>query len=109
MEIVDAAVEALAKRDRAVMLVGLGALLALSWSYTFVMAIGMAPREAHGMSHMGTADYLNRFEVIFMFLMWVVMMVAMMLPAAAPMLFAFARLGRMRDPEKSPAAATLAF
>lgn len=109
MGIVDAVVESLAKRDRAVVLGGLAVLLVLSWTYTVVMAFGMVPTETHGVSRIGTSHHWTGLEAIFMFLMWVVMMVAMMTPAAAPMLFAFVRLGRMRNPEKSSVFATLAF
>jgi predicted metal-binding membrane protein len=48
-------------------------------------------------------------EALFMFLMWAAMMVAMMTPTTAPMLFAFMRLDRMRNPEKSSSKATFAF
>lgn len=91
------------------MLGALATLLVLSWIYTVFMASGMAPTEARGVSHMGTPHDWTALDAIFMFLMWVVMMVAMMTPAALPMLLAFARLGRMRNPEKSSVFATLAF
>lgn len=73
---------ALARNDRTVVLVALALLVALAWGYLVMMALGMA--------HHATG-------AIFMLLMWSVMMVAMMAPAAAPMVAVFATMSRGRN------------
>jgi len=82
-------------RDRAVVLLGLAAIAALSWLHVIHMAGSMPAMSS--MAHVqpwGMADFL------LMFVMWAVMMVAMMLPSAAPMILVFAGIKR-----RSPAAA----
>jgi predicted metal-binding membrane protein len=59
----------------------LGVVIALAWAYLVAMA-------GHGMAGMHTAAML--------FLMWVLMMVAMMLPSALPMVLIFDRFNRAR-------------
>ena len=44
-----------------------------------------------------------------MFIMWSVMMVAMMTPSAAPMILAYSRISRQRTQQQSPLLATAVF
>ncbi len=80
--------------DRAVVGLGLAGLAALSWLYLVVQADGM-PRMDTGaaMSHPMPWDpgYLG-----FLFVMWSIMMVAMMVPSAAPMVMMFTAVNRRR-------------
>jgi len=71
---------------------GLAATAGLSWAYLFYMAWGMAHMDVPAaqllmpaMMHWGPAD------VALVLAMWAVMMAAMMLPSAAPMVQMFAR------------------
>lgn len=78
--------EALLKRDRVVVLAGLAGVTGLAWFYLIAMAAGM--------SDMGSMAVLRikpwtGLEFLLMFLMWAVMMVAMMLPGAAPMMLLY--------------------
>ncbi len=71
---------------------GLGAVVGASWLYLIYMAWGMANMDQPAaqlfmpaMMHWGAAD------LVLVFLMWAIMMAAMMLPSAAPMVRVFAR------------------
>jgi predicted metal-binding membrane protein len=105
----ETSVEMLARRDRTVVLGGLFALLSLSWAYTVLMVLDMPGAGAHEAMSMMASRHWSGVEALFTFLMWAIMMVAMMTPTTALMLFAFMRLNRMRSPEKSSSKATFAF
>ena len=64
-------------RDRVVLWGGIVVITALAWIYLIIMP-------------MGAQSWL--LDATLMFLMWAVMMVAMMLPSAAPMLSTYARI-----------------
>ena len=89
----DAALESLARRDRAVTLVGLAALAALAWLYLVRLGREMADMAAMDMAH---TDPWTSADAGLAAVMWAVMMVAMMLPAAAPMILVFATVNRKR-------------
>lgn len=81
---------------------GLAGVVVLAWAYIFYLASGM---ESMGtgmevaMPHMrswGPADF------ILLFIMWGVMMVAMMVPSAAPMVLMFATVNRRRRQRQGP-------
>ncbi|MBI3304528.1 MAG: DUF2182 domain-containing protein [Deltaproteobacteria bacterium] len=100
------ALDAVLKRDRIVVLVGLAGVVTLAWAYLFYlvwsmhhMAMGMAMGIAMAMPHMevwGIVDFL------LLFAMWAVMMVAMMVPSAAPMVLMFATVNRRRRERQRP-------
>lgn len=93
-------VDRLVRRDRTVALVSLALIVALSWGYIVLMARDMnaAPMaEMPGMDMpMATAaaESWGAARYWMTFTMWAVMMVAMMLPAAAPVILLYARVGR---------------
>jgi len=103
---VTGAIEALARRDRLMVAAGLAAITVLAWVYLVYLAAGMGGMQAMAMPAIrpwGVAD------AILMFVMWAVMMVAMMTPSAAPMILLYAAIIRKsRDPGR-PAAASSAF
>jgi predicted metal-binding membrane protein len=88
------ALERVLRRDRAATLVALLAASLIAWAY-IAAGIGM-DREAMSMPDMPMpADWTPaRFGL--MFAMWAIMMVAMMLPSAAPMVLLFAVIERRR-------------
>jgi predicted metal-binding membrane protein len=102
----DETLEATLRRDRAVVITALVAIVALSWAYLVAGAgMGMSGLEmtrmsqlelAGGMSHMTmmTPAVWTPGYAVLMFLMWWIMMVAMMLPSAAPMILVFAMVNR---------------
>jgi predicted metal-binding membrane protein len=69
-------------RDRVVLWGGVIVITALAWIYLIIMP-------------MGAESWL--LDATLMFLMWAVMMVAMMLPSAAPMLSTYARIASPRE------------
>jgi len=107
------ALEAVLRRDRAVVAAALAVITALAWAYTVWLAAGMN-MGGEVMSHAsGDGAMLSpafkpwtAFDFAFMFVMWVVMMVGMMVPSAAPMILLYARIGRQAAREGRPLAAT---
>lgn len=98
--------EAILKRDRLIILTALTATILLAWGYMV--------HEAHGMNVTGmcccagmkmsgpdTAAW-STATLTPLFLMWAEMMVAMMLPTAAPMVLTFAKVQRNRREQERP-------
>jgi predicted metal-binding membrane protein len=81
---------------------GLGALSALAWVYLWRMPAGMSMGSMAGMADMAgmpgmsMASPWSPGQLWLTFLMWAVMMVAMMLPSAAPMIAMYARVAEGR-------------
>jgi predicted metal-binding membrane protein len=77
-----------APRERAVVWSCALAVAALAWVYLVHLERGMAGAMAHEavMAGMGMAMPWSLADFVFMFAMWAVMMIAMMAPAAAPVL-----------------------
>jgi predicted metal-binding membrane protein len=100
-------VETLARRDRLLVVAGLTAITALSWFYLLNLASGMSG----GMQSMAmpTLEPWSVGDFTLMFVMWAVMMVAMMTPSAAPMILLHAAIIRKRPEPDRPATATAAF
>ncbi len=101
---VDATLEAFVRRDRLVVVIALTVVVALSWAYLVAGAgMGMA-----GMAMMAPVVWTPGYAVL-MFFMWWVMMVAMMLPGAAPMILLFATVNRKQHEVGHPHVATSLF
>ena len=94
--------EAVLQRDRLVVVAGLVAVLAMAWGWLLAGAgMEMGPIEMTAMAGMDgwlmqPAQWSAAYAVL-IFAMWWVMMVAMMLPSAAPMLLLFARVNRKNE------------
>jgi len=108
--------EAIFRRDRWVTIGGIVVLTVLSWAYLFGLAAdmgGMAmdggamPAAAGAMSPRLTAWSARDF--VFMFLMWSVMMVAMMLPSASPMILLHVKMHRQQGAGRDGAFGTVVF
>jgi predicted metal-binding membrane protein len=93
------AMERLLRRDRALVAAALLAVIALAWLY-LLQGAGMAMTQA-GLSWSFGRAAIN-------FAMWAVMMLAMMLPSAAPMILLYATI-RYRRGGPGGKAATTAF
>ena len=95
------ALEALLKRDRVLVFAGVVGVAALAWAYIFYVAAsaGTTTGTAMAMPNMQSwsADHWAA-----MFIMWMVMMVAMMVPSAAPMILLFATVNRQRLEKQQP-------
>ena len=111
----DVALEAVLRRDRAVVAVALFVLIALAWAYVFLLAADM---EMGGMDMsefrmipaglglmMPASAPWQPIEFLFVFAMWAIMMLGMMTPSAAPMILIYARVARQAVLERQPFAA----
>ena len=96
------AVETLLKRERLVVLTGVVIVAALAWLYLIELA-------AAGMADMMALKPWTLTDGALMFVMWAVMMLAMMLPSAAPMILLYALVWRKQRIEGSAYAPTGAF
>jgi predicted metal-binding membrane protein len=92
------------RRDRAVALGGLGLAVALAWAY-LLLGAGLQMDPVHSAMYMPwtPADF------VVMLAMWAVMMVAMMLPGAAPMILLFDAVDRKGSGAGSGHARTTVF
>jgi len=107
------AIENLLRRDRAIALAAVAALTLLAWAAIVQMARGM--EQGHVMPGMAGAMAGRRpapwgpAELFSLFAMWAVMMVAMMLPAAAPVVILVLGVLRRRHASRLPFGPTAAF
>ena len=92
MSIESPALERLLKRDRQVVVAGLVFVSLASWLYILAGAGMEMEMPGTGMAAMAPAWTPAYFAL--MLAMWWVMMVAMMLPSAAPMVLLFATVNR---------------
>ena len=106
--------EALLKRDRTVVAVSLVAVTALAWTYLLYLASRMGGMEMGGME-MSTnmalpqMDAWGPVELLLTFVMWSVMMVAMMIPSAVPLILLFTKINRTRREREDSALPTATF
>ena len=100
----DAALEAVLRRDRAVIAAALLLLIALAWADLIWLAddMSMGGMDMTGFRMIPSGQSLmmpanepwKPIEFAFVFAMWAVMMVGMMTPSVAPMILIYARVGR---------------
>jgi predicted metal-binding membrane protein len=102
--------EAVLKRDRVVVIVGIAVLAALAWVYMLYLAWGMEGMEM-GASNMAMPSMQSwgAVDFVLMFIMWAIMMVAMMVPTAAPMILMFAAVNRRRREQQRIFVTTVVF
>jgi predicted metal-binding membrane protein len=86
---------ALPARERILILVELIALTALSWTYLVRMPMSASDFGAMT-ARLAAPIPASLVDLWLVFMMWAVMMVAMMLPSAAPMILTYARLATGR-------------
>ena len=115
----DAAIEVVLRRDRTIIAAALVALTLLAWGDLWWLADDMAMGGMDmtgfrmvpagiGMMMPAAASW-RPIEFAFVFAMWVVMMIGMMTPSAAPMVLLYARVGRQAANQNRPFAATIWF
>src|ERR1017187_2606122 len=112
----DAALEVALRRDRVVVVVALATITALAWGYVLWLATDMDMDEGGtsgfrmipaGVGLMAPALAPWRwFEFVLVLVMWIVMMVGMMTPSAAPIILIYARVGRLGAMQGTPFAST---
>src|SRR5438105_1550787 len=100
------ALESVLRRDRWVVLAGLIGLTAVAWGYLVREAQAMTLTGVcccAGMKMAGPdAGSWPLITIVPLFIMWAEMMVAMMLPSAAPMVLTFALVNRKRREQQRP-------
>ena len=105
--------EGVVRRDRAVTVAGLIGLTVLAWGYVVRMAMsgGSAARAVAmpGMPGVAGTGVGSTPTLAWLIGMWMVMMVAMMLPSAAPTILLFDGVARRRRLEGIPSAPVGAF
>src|SRR2546422_247626 len=89
----DELIEAVARREGVAALLGLAGLTLLAWLSLSRLGHEMADMAA---MHMAPAGPWSATDALLAGGMWAVMMVAMMLPGAAPMILVFATVNRKR-------------
>ena len=99
----------LPRRDRVVILAGIILITVLAWAYLVhlgrAMPSGMEYDKAMAAMGMVTHSAWSATDIFYAFSMWVVMMLAMMVPSAAPVLLLFAAAQSRRG---TPLATSLA-
>jgi predicted metal-binding membrane protein len=79
--------------------IGLAAIAGLGWLYLFYMAWGMANMEQSAAQWLMPAMmHWDGGDLLLVWLMWALMMAAMMLPSALPMVQMFARMANAQSP-----------
>ena len=97
----------LLQKDQLFILTGLALITVLAWAYMFRMAWEMVGR---GMDiNLACLGHWGRGDLAHMFVMWSIMMVAMMIPSATPMIIIFATVNRQRSNKQSPFIPTWVF
>src|SRR5437899_9026048 len=97
------------RHDRAVVLGSLALVVALAWAWLLVGAgIGMEEMDMGGGQMMAMLPEWSLLYGLVVFAMWAVMMVAMMLPSAAPVTLLVSSLTRKRREAGTAAGATTA-
>ncbi len=110
--------EAVLKRDRIIVLAGLAAVTMLAWGYVLHLSSSMTSMETSRnvsmdintmeMSRPHTQAWQTG-DIALTFMMWAVMMVAMMIPSATPMILTFAKVNRQRYADQTPIPTTIVF
>jgi predicted metal-binding membrane protein len=120
----EAGLEAVLKRDRAILVAALAALCIIAWAYiawlaaTMTMPTHLAGMDMSGMdmSKMDMSTMLgpssaawSLTEVFLIFAMWAIMMIGMMTPSVAPMVLIYAAVGRKARASGKPFASAVWF
>lgn len=115
----DAALAAVLRRDRAVVIAALAIIAALAWADLYWLAddmrMGGMDMTGYRMIPAGQGLMMpadapwQPIEFAYVVVMWVVMMIGMMTPSVAPMILLYARIGRQAAETAKPFAASAWF
>ena len=83
------------RRERVLVVTGLLVVIALSWAY-LLMGAGTVQQMGDMLMPMSSGPW-DLSHALVMFAMWAVMMAAMMLPSAAPMILLYGSIARGRS------------
>ena len=96
------------KQDRFIVLGSLLVITVLAWAYMFYLAANMAGMDMN-MAAKTQAMPWSPTDLFLTYIMWAVMMIAMMTPSASPMVLTFAHINRQRQAKMQPYAPTSLF
>jgi predicted metal-binding membrane protein len=110
----EAALDTLLRRDRVIVGTALAVITVAAWLYLLHLASAMSDMAMPDMPTMSsmamaTMHAWSWIEVGVLVVMWAVMMIAMMTPAAAPMILMFSTIHRRRAAEGRPTVPTAIF
>jgi predicted metal-binding membrane protein len=94
--------ETVLRRDRAVVTTGLVGVAALGWAYLLYLARGMAGMDMSAGMAMPRMQTWGVVDLALLFVMWAVMMVAMMVPSASPVILIVAAANRKHRDRADP-------
>ena len=95
--------EYILRRDRFIVIAGLFIISILAWLYIIYLYRQMEVMNMDALFFaMPMTPEWTATDFIFMFLMWLVMMIAMMTPSVAPLILLFAKVNRQRKEQQSP-------
>ncbi len=95
--------EYILKRDRIIVITGLFIISILAWLYVIYLYRQMEVMNMRALFFaMPMTPKWNSTDFILMFLMWLVMMIAMMTPSVAPLILLFTKVNRQRKNQQSP-------
>lgn len=93
--------ETILRRERLILGGCLAAMVVLAWLYLVHTKMAMPDMEMPGMVMLDLHEW-GPTTVLLLFVMWTVMMVAMMVPSAAPMILAFLTVNQRRQATARP-------
>ncbi len=102
----ETSIERIIKRDRLIIIFSLIGIVLLAWMYLFYLYLSMKNINLRLAVSMPQTKYWSSVDFVFVFLMWGVMMVAMMVPSAAPMVIMFSTISRKRREQEAPFVST---
>lgn len=107
----ESSLEIVLKRERLVVASALSGVTLICWVYLVVMVMAMEqmPESIAQAAGLAGVNAWTVVDFILMFLMWVIMMVGMMVPSAAPMILFFAMYNRKQKRAGKTYVGTAAF
>ena len=96
--------EKILKNDRLIIVAGIVFVSLISWTYMAKMSVTSGSLIPVHAAHFWKID-----DLVSHFIMWVIMMTAMMLPTAGPMILTFSRISRDRQQKEQPYVKTSIF
>lgn len=102
------------QHHRLIVIIMFAGIAGFAWAYTLAgVGMSMTAIDMTAMANMGTITMAparwSPTYAVFVFLMWWIMMIAMMIPSAAPMVLLFVSIARKRQTQAMPYLATCAF
>lgn len=95
--------ETVLQKDRFIIVCGLLFLCLLAWMYVFYLYRQMDIMDmSAAFFAMPMTPQWSALDFILIFLMWIVMMIAMMTPSVAPLILIFAMVNRKRKQQQNP-------